>query len=152
MTTTETPFLTPAPPTNGTSYWFGLLGQGAEETRSFDPTAGPLYPWLGTGVDFCPAFDYSSPQFKLKAPCRLAITATTSPLQSAGQHARLAAAANLAFWRTRPRSTPSNRRLRPKNPMFEEWYYIDHEAASPPSPTASSAINSAPTRSLWTDI
>ena len=53
--------------TSGTYYWFGLLGNGPEETRTFDPTAGPFYPWLGTGVDFCPAFDYCSSQFKLKA-------------------------------------------------------------------------------------
>jgi len=51
---------------DGTYYWFGLLGQGPEEKRAFDPSAGPLYPWLGAGVDLCPAFDYASPQFKLK--------------------------------------------------------------------------------------
>ena len=39
---------------NGTCYWFGWLGQGAEETRAFDPTAGPLYPWLAQRGGFLP--------------------------------------------------------------------------------------------------
>src|ERR1041385_5596157 len=53
---------------NGQVYWFGWLQNGAEGQRQFDPTAGALYPYLGIrGVEVCPAFNYSSPQFKLKA-------------------------------------------------------------------------------------
>ena len=124
--------------TNGTYYWFGLLGQGPEETRSFDPTASPLYPWLGTGVDFCPAFDYSSPQFKLKASvptCDYGYNAAIygPPLNLR----RLAAPAHLAFLADSAQVNTFEAPASPRNPMFEEWYYIDNEVGQPsPQPNA----------------
>src|ERR1041384_1465862 len=51
----------------GQLYWFGWMGPGAEGQRQFDATPGALYPYLqGRGVELCPAFNYLSPQFKLK--------------------------------------------------------------------------------------
>jgi len=117
---------------NGTYYWFGLLGQGAEETRTFDPTASPLYPWLGTGVDFCPAFDYSSPQFKLKASVPTCDYGYNSSIYGPPLNmSKLAAPARLAFLADSAQVNTFEAPASPKNPMFEEWYYIDNEAGQP---------------------
>jgi prepilin-type N-terminal cleavage/methylation domain-containing protein/prepilin-type processing-associated H-X9-DG protein len=116
----------------GTYYWFGLLGQGPEETRSFDPTAGPLYPWLGAGVDFCPAFDYSSPQFKLKASAPTCDYGYNSFIYGPPLNLRkLAAPARLAFLADAAQVNTFEAPASPKNPMFEEWYYIDNETGQP---------------------
>jgi prepilin-type N-terminal cleavage/methylation domain-containing protein/prepilin-type processing-associated H-X9-DG protein len=118
--------------TNGTYYWFGLLGQGAEETRSFDPTTSPLYPWLGTGVDFCPAFAYSSSQFKLKASVPTCDYGYNSSIYSTPLNLRkLAAPANLAFLADSAQVNTFEPPASPRNPMFEEWYYIDNEVGQP---------------------
>jgi len=125
------PYAGPAT-SNGTCYWFGLLGPGAEETRSFDPTSGPLYPWLGTGVDLCPAFDYGSPQFKLKAAvptCDYGYNASIygPPLNMT----RLAAPARLAFLADSAQVNTWEAPASARHPMFEEWYYVDNEAGQP---------------------
>jgi len=117
---------------HGTCYWFGLLGQGAEETRSFDPTAGPLYPWLGAGVDFCPAFDYASPQFKLKAAVPTCDYGYNSFIYGPPLNLRkLAAPSRLAFLADSAQVNTFEAPASPRNPMFEEWYYIDNEAGQP---------------------
>jgi prepilin-type N-terminal cleavage/methylation domain-containing protein/prepilin-type processing-associated H-X9-DG protein len=122
----------------GTYYWFGLLGQGPEETRSFDPTTSPLYPWLGAGVDFCPAFDYSSPQFKLKASVPTCDYGYNSSIYAPALNIRdLPAPANLAFLADSAQVNTFEAPASPRNPMFEEWYYIDNEAGRPgPQPNA----------------
>jgi prepilin-type N-terminal cleavage/methylation domain-containing protein/prepilin-type processing-associated H-X9-DG protein len=120
------------PTAAGTPYWFGLLGQGPEETRSFNPATGPLYPWLGTGADFCPAFDYSSPQFKLKASvptCDYGYN--TSIYGTPLNMRRLAAPAGLAFLADAAQVNTFEAPASPAHPMFEEWYYIDNEAGQP---------------------
>ncbi len=116
----------------GTYYWFGLIGVGAEETRAFDPTTGPLYPYLGAGVDFCPAFNYSSAQFKLKAgrpTCDYGYNRyiSTPPLNMSD----LAAPANLAVLADSAQVNTFEAPASIKNPMFEEWYYIDNEGDQP---------------------
>jgi prepilin-type N-terminal cleavage/methylation domain-containing protein/prepilin-type processing-associated H-X9-DG protein len=123
---------------SGTYYWFGLLGAGAEETRAFDPTASPLYPWLGTGVDFCPAFDYSSSQFKLKAAVPTCDYGYNSSIYSTPLNLRhVPAPANLAFLADSAQVNTFEAPASPKNPMFEEWYYIDYEVGvASPQPNA----------------
>jgi prepilin-type N-terminal cleavage/methylation domain-containing protein/prepilin-type processing-associated H-X9-DG protein len=117
---------------NGTCYWFGWLGQGAEETRAFDPTAGPLYPWLGAGVDFCPAFDYASPQFKLKASAPTCDYGYNTSIYGPPLNLRkLAAPAQLALLADAAQVNTFEAPASAKNPMFEEWYYIDNEADQP---------------------
>ena len=120
------------PVAGGTSYWFGLLGNGPEETRSFDPATGPLYPWLGTGVDFCPAFDYLSPQFKLKASVPTCDYGYNSSIYGPPLNMRkLAAPANLAFLADSAQVNTFEAPASAQNPMFEEWYYINNEAGQP---------------------
>jgi prepilin-type N-terminal cleavage/methylation domain-containing protein/prepilin-type processing-associated H-X9-DG protein len=118
--------------TMGTPYWFGLLGAGAEETRTFDPNTGPLYSYLGSGVDFCPAFDYASSQFKLKAispTCDYGYNYFLfSPLKNIR---KLAAPANVALLADAAQVNTFEAPASPTRPMFEEFYYVDNEADQP---------------------
>jgi prepilin-type N-terminal cleavage/methylation domain-containing protein/prepilin-type processing-associated H-X9-DG protein len=120
------------PTAAGTSYWFGWLGAGPEETRAFDPGAGPLYPYLGTGVDFCPSFNYGSPQFKLKASTPTCDYGCNLYLSSPPVNMRhLLAPANLAMLADSAQVNNFQAPASPKNPMFEEFYYIDNEKDQP---------------------
>jgi prepilin-type N-terminal cleavage/methylation domain-containing protein/prepilin-type processing-associated H-X9-DG protein len=120
---------------NGELYWFGWISAGAEETRTFDPTQGALYPYMGNSPDLCPSFDYTSPQFKLKASvptCDYGYNLTLSPngssapnMKTIRQPPALALLADAAQVNTF--ESPAS----PGNPMFEEWYYIDNEPAQP---------------------
>jgi prepilin-type processing-associated H-X9-DG protein len=120
---------------NGQLYWFGWIGPGAEETRPFDPTQGALYPYMGTGVDLCPSFEYGSPQFKLKASvptCDYGYNVSLGSLGESPANTRdihqpaavslLADAAQVNTFEA-PASV--------KNPMFEEWYYINGDPGQP---------------------
>jgi prepilin-type N-terminal cleavage/methylation domain-containing protein/prepilin-type processing-associated H-X9-DG protein len=52
----------------GDTWWFGWLERGAEGERAFDPTVGALYPYFKSKpIELCPALDYTSKRFKLKA-------------------------------------------------------------------------------------
>jgi len=116
------------PAATGTPYWFGWLGAGAEETRAFDPSAGPLYPYLGTRVDFCPSFDYGSPQYKLKASTATCDYGCNLYLCRPPLNVRhLPATANLAMLADSAQVNNFQAPASPKNPMFEEFYYIDNE-------------------------
>lgn len=124
--------------TNGGEwYWFGWLGAGAEGERAYDPTPGALYSYLrGRGVELCPAFDYLSPQVKLKAKGAaygygynwyLSSGAAEPPVKITrvprpGDLALLADAAQVNTWQA-PASAD--------NPMLEEWYYIDTSTNQP---------------------
>jgi prepilin-type N-terminal cleavage/methylation domain-containing protein/prepilin-type processing-associated H-X9-DG protein len=116
----------------GTYYWFGILGPGAEETRTFDPTTGPLYSYLGSGVDLCPAFAYGSSQFKLKAITPTCDYGYNKFLFSPAQNVRkLAAPSNLALLADAAQVNTFEPPASPTNPMFEEFYYVDNEADQP---------------------
>jgi prepilin-type processing-associated H-X9-DG protein len=120
---------------DGTLYWFGWIGPGPEEKRPFDPTQGALYPYMGTGVDLCPSFDYGSSQFKLKASVptcdygyNLSLSQSfESPLnmKDIRQPSALALLADAAQVNTFEAPASVN------NPMFEEWYYINDDPAQP---------------------
>jgi prepilin-type N-terminal cleavage/methylation domain-containing protein/prepilin-type processing-associated H-X9-DG protein len=114
---------------SGALYWFGWIGPGAEGTRPFDPAQGALYPYMGTGVDLCPSFDYGSSQFKLKASaptCDYGYNVSLGSLGEApvnmkyiGRPSALALLADAAQVNTFEAPASVN------NPMFEEWYYIN---------------------------
>jgi prepilin-type N-terminal cleavage/methylation domain-containing protein/prepilin-type processing-associated H-X9-DG protein len=120
---------------DGALYWFGWIGPGPEETRPFDPAQGALYPYMGTGVDLCPSFDYGSSRFKLKASvptCDYGYNVALGSLAESPvnmkdicQPSALALLADAAQVNTfeAPASV--------KNPMFEEWYYINQDASEP---------------------
>lgn len=117
--------------TNGFVYWFGWLSDGAEETRTFDATAGVLYPYLkGRGVGLCPAFDYGNSSIKLKAAGttygygynrylhKLNMVRVLYPARTTV----FADAAQVNTWQAPASKT---------NPMLEEWYYVDVASSSP---------------------
>ena len=122
---------------SGDLYWFGWLGAGTEGQRPIDLSAGVLYRYVGTSkARLCPALNYSSPQFKLKAD---------SPVCSYGYNLQLSpgpgTAGAIGTKATRPTDTalfadaaqvndfqaPASR----SNPMLEEWYYLDNPTNAP---------------------
>ncbi len=120
---------------NGEFYWFGWIGAGPEETRPFDPTQGALYPYMGKGVDLCPSFDYVSSQFKLKASvptCDYGYNLVLSPLgQSPANMKTLSQPALLALLADAAQVNTFEAPASVKNPMFEEWYYINDDPSQP---------------------
>jgi prepilin-type N-terminal cleavage/methylation domain-containing protein len=53
---------------SGQLWWFGWLqNDGGEGNRAYDPNQGVLYPYFqGRGVELCPAFNYTSSDWKPK--------------------------------------------------------------------------------------
>jgi prepilin-type processing-associated H-X9-DG protein/prepilin-type N-terminal cleavage/methylation domain-containing protein len=121
--------------TNGALYWFGWIGPGPETTRAFDPRQSALFSYLGTEVNLCPSFDYSSAQFKLKASvptCDYGYNLNLSPTGQAPLNLRkLQGLANLALLADSAQVNTFEAPASAKNPMFEEWYYIDFDASQP---------------------
>jgi prepilin-type N-terminal cleavage/methylation domain-containing protein/prepilin-type processing-associated H-X9-DG protein len=122
---------------NGRLYWFGWLGNGAEESRQFDATQGALYPYLrGRGVEICPALNYWATSFKFKATgaaygygynLSLSTSAPNPPVSTRrvlrpSQTALLADAAQVNTFQA-PASAD--------NPMVEEFYYISYDTTQP---------------------
>lgn len=114
----------------GDLYWFGWLSRGAEGERTFDPSYGVLYAYLGgKGVEICPALNYALSTFKLKAAgaaygygynLQLSPPASRPPvniyrLAAPGQVGLLADAAQVNTFQ--PPATP-------EHPRLEEFYYI----------------------------
>lgn len=120
---------------NGEIYWFGWIGNGPEETRPFDPTQGVLYPYMGKGVDLCPSFNYSSSQFKLKASvptCDYGYNLSLSPTgQSPASIKNLCQPSALALVADAAQVNTFEAPASARNPMFEEWYYINNDASQP---------------------
>ncbi len=113
---------------NGVTYWFGWLQNGAEGQRAFDASQGALYPYLqGRGVEICPSLNYYSGQFKLKAVGAAygygynhylsAVPAVNvTRLAHPSMTAVLADAAQVNTF-----EPPASR----SNPLLEEFYYVD---------------------------
>jgi prepilin-type processing-associated H-X9-DG protein/prepilin-type N-terminal cleavage/methylation domain-containing protein len=116
---------------NGVTYWFGWLQNGAEGQRVFDATKGALYPYIqGRGIEICPSLNYLSAQFKLKATGAAYgygynhYLSTVPPVNVAklthpSMTAVLADAAQINTF-----EPPASR----SNPMLEEFYYVDETA------------------------
>jgi prepilin-type processing-associated H-X9-DG protein len=120
---------------NGELYWFGWIGGGPEETRPFAPAPSVLYPYLGQGVDLCPSFDYASSQFKLKdsvPTCDYGYNLALSPLlQSPVNMKDIRQPSALALLADAAQVNTFEAPASAKNPMFEEWYYINDDPAQP---------------------
>jgi prepilin-type processing-associated H-X9-DG protein len=113
---------------NGVTYWFGWLQNGAEGQRAFDATQGALYPYIqGRGIEICPSLNYYFAQFKLKATgaaygygynhyLSASPTVNVARLAHPSMTAVLADAAQINTFE--PPASHSN-------PMLEEFYYVD---------------------------
>jgi prepilin-type processing-associated H-X9-DG protein/prepilin-type N-terminal cleavage/methylation domain-containing protein len=132
-----------SPTNNGTIYWFGWIEDGAAEgTRAFDATQGLLYEYVnGLGVELCPALNYASGHFKLKAKgaafgygynLHLASTNGAPPVNVASvrDSSRTTVFADAA--QINDFQAPAS----PDNPMLEEWYYVDAAEGSTSYPNA----------------
>jgi prepilin-type N-terminal cleavage/methylation domain-containing protein/prepilin-type processing-associated H-X9-DG protein len=115
---------------NGTIYWFGWIGQGAEGAREFDRTKGALHPYLaGRGIELCPSLNYRMSLFKLKA---------TGASYGYGYNIHLSVPVNQPALNIEQLPNPAGVALladaaqvntfqppaSPENPLLEEFYYI----------------------------
>jgi prepilin-type N-terminal cleavage/methylation domain-containing protein len=114
----------------GDFYWFGWLARGLEASRSFDATAGALYPFLnGRGVEICPSLPYRLRTFKLKATgaaygygynLHLSAPASQPPVNVA----RLRVPSEIAVFADTAQVNTFQPPASPENPMLEEFYYF----------------------------
>jgi len=114
----------------GVVYWFGWLGDGEEGQRPFDPSAGPLWPYLPSrDITPCAAFPRQDSQFKPKAAngafgygYNLALSAPNNQPcvrpQSAARPSELTVFADAA--QINDFQAPAS----PDNPMIEEFFYV----------------------------
>ncbi len=116
-------------PTNGgQTYWFGWLQNGTEGQRTFDITQGALYPYLqGRGIEICPALNYSSSQFKLKATAaaygygyNLHLSSPVKPVNVS----KLVSTTGIALLADAAQVNTFLAPASPSNPMLEEFFYV----------------------------
>ncbi len=122
---------------SGEIYWFGWIGAGAEGHRPFDLSPGALFPYLrGSDVRLCPALDPATPHFKLKGTNVIFSYGCNSylfggPGQTAVNAGKISDPSGTALFADAAQvndfEAPASRR----NPMFEEWYYVDLNTAYP---------------------
>ncbi len=122
---------------SGQLYWFGWIGPGPEGQRTFNLTQGALYPYLqARGVEVCPAFNYLSAQYKLKAAgasynygYNLYLSAPSS--EPAVNSSRLIRPASLALFGDSAQVNTWQIPASPTHPLLEEWYYLDRGTNQP---------------------
>ena len=113
----------------GDIFWFGWLERGSEGERKFDASQGALYRYLEVrGLAICPALEYISPRFKLKATGiaygyginRHLTAPTLTHINRMTKPADTIVFADAAQVNTfQPPASPAN-------PLLEEFYYV-HE-------------------------
>lgn len=118
-------------PTNGGRlYWFGWLQDGAEGQRQYDATPGALFPYLrGHNVGVCPALNYFTAQFKLKATGaaygygynRFLSGTPANPVRMSRVRNPSAIALFADAAQVNDFQAPASK----SNPLLEEWYYVD---------------------------
>jgi len=118
----------------GDIYWFGWLARGGEGARSFDPSWGALYPYLGgCGVEICPALNYALRQFKRKATgaaygygYNLCLSAPLD--QPPVNQSRMIRPADTAVFADAAQVNTFQAPASPDRPMLEEFYYVSTNA------------------------
>jgi prepilin-type processing-associated H-X9-DG protein/prepilin-type N-terminal cleavage/methylation domain-containing protein len=121
----------------GRLYWFGWLQDAPEGQREYDPTPGPLYPYVkGHTIGICPALNYSLAQFKLKATgaaygygYNRFLSAT--PGQPPFSISKAQRTSDLALFADAAQVNDFQAPASKGNPMLEEWYYVDTTADYP---------------------
>jgi prepilin-type N-terminal cleavage/methylation domain-containing protein/prepilin-type processing-associated H-X9-DG protein len=124
---------------NGRIWWFGWLDASKPEgQRPFDLSAGVLHRYLeGSKVRLCPALNPASPQFKLKGTNvvfsygynrYLSPASTNQPPISLN---RILRTTDTAVFADAAQVNTFQPPASPKNPMLEEWYYVDNTVNPP---------------------
>ena len=121
---------------NGVVYWFGWLENGAEETRAFDPAQGALYRYVPShGVVICPALQYESASFKLKAKGAAYgygynILLSTPGTRPTVRITALSRPAGTVLFADAAQVNTFEAPASPANPMLEEFYYVSPDEAT----------------------
>jgi prepilin-type processing-associated H-X9-DG protein/prepilin-type N-terminal cleavage/methylation domain-containing protein len=114
----------------GWCYWFGWLADGGEGDREFDPTRGPMWPYLQERkVSICPSLNRASPNFKPKsrgAAYGYAYNLLVGPRGSAGSvPSTFRQPAGLAVFTDGGQVNDFQAPASAERPMLEEFYYFD---------------------------
>jgi prepilin-type processing-associated H-X9-DG protein/prepilin-type N-terminal cleavage/methylation domain-containing protein len=110
----------------GDLFWFGWIQrwQDGEGQRAFDPNPGALFPYLqGRGVEICPALNYSSQVFKLKATGAAYGYGYNLHL-SALNLSRVARSADTILFADAAQVNDFQAPASPDHPLLEEFYYV----------------------------
>ncbi len=119
----------------GWRYWFGWLQDGAEGQRDFDPSQGPLWPYIqGRGIEICPSLNTFAPYYKPKARGAaygygyniLVGTRGTEGIRVGAAAAPSALAIFADCAQVNDFLAPAS----PDHPMLEEFYYFDTNTVS----------------------
>jgi prepilin-type N-terminal cleavage/methylation domain-containing protein/prepilin-type processing-associated H-X9-DG protein len=122
---------------SGQIFWFGWIGPGAEGQRPFDLSLGALYSYLnGSNVRLCPALDPATPHFKLKGTNVIFSYGCNSylfggPGQTAANANTISQPEDTALFADAAQVNDFEAPASHRNPMFEEWYYVDSNTAYP---------------------
>jgi prepilin-type N-terminal cleavage/methylation domain-containing protein/prepilin-type processing-associated H-X9-DG protein len=122
---------------SGQIFWFGWIGTGTEGHRPFDLSLGALGPYLnGSDVRLCPALDPAAPRFKLKGTNVIFSYGCNSylfggPGQTAVNDGKISQPSDTALFADAVQVNDFQAPASHKNPMFEEWYYVDSNTAYP---------------------
>lgn len=117
----------------GQVYWFGWLQNGSDGARAFDASWGALYPYMqSSGIDVCPAFNYTSPNVKLKATGAAFgygynMYLSPSVAQPVASLNRVLHPADTTFLADAAQVDDFLPPASHSNPMLEEFFYVDLE-------------------------
>ena len=132
----------PANTNGGQLWWFGWLqapGAGVGEgQRAFDGSVGVFEPYLkGSDVRLCPALNYTSAQFKLKATNVVFSYGYNKYLSPAVRQqpplkfASISAPVKTVLLADAAQVNDFQSPASPAHPMLEEWYYVDDSVSYP---------------------
>jgi prepilin-type processing-associated H-X9-DG protein/prepilin-type N-terminal cleavage/methylation domain-containing protein len=122
---------------SGQILWFGWLGPGAEGHRPFDLSQGALYPYLNGGDGrLCPGLDSTLAHFKLKGTNVIFSYGCNSylfggPGQTAVNANKISRPVDTALFADAAQVNDFQAPASHRNPMLEEWYYVDLNTAYP---------------------
>ena len=113
---------------------------GSEQDRKGNgvhAAQGVLYPYLrGRGLEICPAFEYTSPQLKLKTTGAsygygYNWFLSVSPGKPPGERKPDWAACGILLFGDAAQVNTWQAPAAPNNPLLEEWYYVDTSKSQP---------------------
>jgi prepilin-type N-terminal cleavage/methylation domain-containing protein/prepilin-type processing-associated H-X9-DG protein len=119
---------------SGQLWWFGWLQkEGGEGNRAYDPAQSFLYPYFqGRGVELCPAFSYTSRDWKPKTTGSSYGYGYNYYLGSGGKNIdKIANQSQKVLFGDCAQVNTWQAPASASHPMLEEWYFLDTSTTQP---------------------
>jgi prepilin-type processing-associated H-X9-DG protein len=125
----------------GTIYWFGWIENwtpGSVDQRKFDPSVGPLFPYLeGRGVELCPSLSYYR-AFRMRAAGATYgygynFYLSAPPSQAPLALSRVTRPSDVVLMADAAQVNDFDDPGSPENPLLEEFYYVDADSYGYPN-------------------